>query len=274
MARINELPSITVPEDSSVIVVTDTVSSKKITVSDFRAAVVKTATTTTHGTVKVGSGLRIDQTGTLSVSANFSDYTLPPATTISLGGVIIGAGLSVDSRGVISVNPIQVPRASTSTFGVVRIGSGFNVVDGVLSNAVSNYTLPSATSSVLGGIKVGTGLAITDSVLSVKKSFITESNQLVDRNYTTENNSNSYSVDSVSIDRAVTFTVERQSSWVIYSPLTVGATLQPSAIQESLSSILTNYVISNGRTATSYSPITVGSTATVEISPLSTWIIF
>ena len=273
MAKLNQLVSISNPPDSSTIVVTDDVSSKKITVADFRAAVVRTATPTVPGTIKVGSGLRVDDSGTLSV-LNYSGYILPAATRISLGGVIVGSGLSIDQNGILNVNALQVPRASTTVFGTVKIGNGLDIVDGVLSSNANFYTLPSATQAVLGGVKVGSGLRIDQSVLSVSKSAVVEGNLLVDQDYTTTNNSDSYSVDAVSIDKTVTFTVERNSSWVIYSPLSASIAGQSSAIQESASVITMDYEITDGRTATSYGPITVSSMATVLVPPLSTWIIF
>jgi Tol biopolymer transport system component len=38
------------------------------------------------------------------VSAQSTNYVLPPATTSTLGGVIVGSGLSINSNGVLSVN--------------------------------------------------------------------------------------------------------------------------------------------------------------------------
>lgn len=273
MAKLNQLVSITTPAEDATIVVTDTVSSKKITVADLRSAVTRTASANVRGTVKVGSGLRIDDTGTLSV-LNFSGYVLPPATKTSLGGVVVGSGLTIDQNGVLNVNSLQIPRASTTVFGVVRIGSGLNINDGVLSSDANNYVLPTATQEVLGGIKVGRGLEISQAVLSVRKPAVLEGNLTIVENFTTENNSNSYSIDSATIDKSVTFTVERNSSWVIYSPVSPSVAGSSSAIQESASVITQDYEITDGRTATSYGPITVSSTATVLIPPLSTWIIF
>jgi len=119
MATINDLQSISVPADDSVIVVTDANSSKKITVLDLKSNFFKQASSTQAGSVKVGTGLRINADGVLSVS-NYSDYTLPKATTSSLGGVIVGAGLAIDAAGVLTVSSATIPSASTLVSGTVK----------------------------------------------------------------------------------------------------------------------------------------------------------
>lgn len=58
------------------------------------------------------------------------------------------------------------PTASATVAGVVKVGSGVNITDGVISVPPGSYTLPTATGSVLGGIKVGARLTITNGVLS------------------------------------------------------------------------------------------------------------
>ena len=277
MATINELQSIVTPADDSVIVVTDLDSSKKITVSDLRSALVPRASSTISGTVKVGGGLAIDGNGTLYVS-NYSGYILPLATTTSLGGVIVGAGLVVTSQGVISVNVPEVPVASQYTYGTVKIGSGLTITDGVLSNPATQYVLPSATSSVLGGVKVGSGLVIADSVVSVSaKSYAVEGNQTINENYTVDSDKTVYSIGSVTIGRTSTVTVSANASWVIYTPGAVESVYEPPAaipIQEQDKIISRNLTINDNKTATSFGPITIDRNATVIIPPLSTWIIF
>lgn len=55
----------------------------------------------------------------------------------------------------------ELPTASSSTLGGVKIGSGLSVdANGVLSADGSSYILPTASDSTLGGVKVGSGLAI------------------------------------------------------------------------------------------------------------------
>ena len=276
MATINELESITTPANDSVIVVTDATSSKKITFLDLKSNIVKPATESTTGVIKVGSGLNITGAGVLSVT-NYSDYILPPATDTSLGGIIIGNGLAVDQNGVVSVASLNIPPASSTTYGLVRVGAGLSVVNGNLTAAVQ-YELPAASETTLGGIKVGSGLAIENSVLSTTGNFIiTESDQTIIEDYTTTDNKKSYSVGNVVIDKNVTFTINKNSTWVIYSPED-GINLNPPApqspIQEQDTEITDNYIIQNNKIASSNGPITIGRTVTVEIAPLSTWIIF
>lgn len=276
MATINELESITIPENDSVIVVTDATSSKKITFLDLKNNIVKPATPTTYGSVKVGSGLNISGSGILSVT-NYSDYILPPATTTVLGGVIIGAGLAVDQDGVISVASQNIPPASTTTYGLIKVGSGLSVVDGKLT-AASQYVLPTASDTVLGGVKIGSGLVIENSVLSTAgNAVITEDAQVISEDYTTTDDKKSYSIGPISIDKTTTFTINRNSTWVIYNP-EEGVNPTPPApavpIQEQDTEITDNYSIQNNKIASSNGPITVGRLVTVEIAPLSTWIIF
>jgi hypothetical protein len=276
MATINELESITTPANDSVIVVTDATSSKKITFIDLKSNIVKPATASTTGVIKVGSGLNITGAGVLSVT-NYSDYILPPATDTSLGGIIIGNGLAVDQNGVVSVASLNIPPASTTTYGLVRVGAGLSVVDGTLT-APAQYELPAASETTLGGIKVGSGLVIENSVLSTAGNFIiTETDQIIVEDYTTADNKKSYSIGNVIIDKTVTFTINKNSTWVIYSPED-GANPTPPAPQapiwEQDTEITDNYNIQNNKIASSNGPITIGRTVTVEIAPLSTWIIF
>lgn len=336
MPTILELESISFPAEDSVVVVTDTASSKKITISDLRNTMVRTASPTVAGAVKVGSGLSIDPAGTLSVT-NFSGYTLPKATNATLGGVIVGAGLTINSQGVLSLTNINVPVASRNNFGTVKVGDGLLIEDGVLSNAVSQYELPTASATVLGGVKIGPGLSIENSIVSTKaRPYATEADQTITEDYHTGSASVVYSVSPLTIDRSATVTVGANTTWVLYTPgvplerppipvpveadngiflenytmpegkkmysiapvsidrnvtVTVGKTTtwvvytpavptviqadqSSSAIQESSSIISSNYTITEGMTARSFGTITVDKNVTVTISSLSTWIIF
>lgn len=122
-----------------------------------------TASPTTLGGIKVGSGLAINAFGVLSATYI---YDLPVATAVSLGGVMVGAGLAIDGDGVLSAT-YALPIATSTILGGVKIGSGLSMtLDGTLS-ATYSYTLPVASATTLGGIKVGAGLAISAGVLSV-----------------------------------------------------------------------------------------------------------
>jgi hypothetical protein len=278
MPTIIELPSIVNPPESSVIVVTDDTSSSKITISDLRHTMVKVATQATAGVIKIGSGLAIDSSGVVSVPSA-TGYTLPVATNVSLGGVIAGSGLSINNQGVLSVSVPPAPVASAYTFGTVKIGEGLTIVDGVLSNPATQYVLPSATGSILGGVKIGKGLIIDNSVVSVEANpYVVESDQIINEDYTVPPGKTVYSIGPVSIGRSNTFVISADSTWTIYTP---GATekyteesIASTVITEQDTLISSNYTIRNGVTASSIGPITIGNTVTVEISPLSTWIIF
>ncbi len=278
MPSINDLPSISTPAEDSVIVVTDLLSSKKVSILDLRTTLVRQATSTVSGTVKVGSGLTISENGTLSVT-NFSGYTLPAATRATLGGVIVGAGLSVNSMGVLSVSSVTIPEATEHVSGTVKVGSGLSISNGVLSSDVTQYVLPSATQSVLGGVKVGSGLIIDNSVLSTEvKAFATEGDPVINENYTTPENKTIYSIGSITVGRSYSVTVSSNSTWVVYTPgassAYSGNTTTSNSIREQDTVITANYSISADKIATSVGPITIDKTITVEVSGNSTWFIF
>lgn len=85
-----------------------------------------------------------------------TDDTLPIATTTSTGVVQIGSGLNVDETGVIST---QI--ASKEALGIVKIGDGINVSEGTIS-------LPPATFETLGGVKAGDNMLLgSDGMIGV-----------------------------------------------------------------------------------------------------------
>jgi hypothetical protein len=131
MAKISDLVKVTTPNDANVFPISDGLTTKKISFLDLKTSINTVASGTQLGTIKIGTGLSIDNTGTVSV-LNFDAFTLAPATQNQLGGVIIGEGLTVNEAGVLT----------------------------------SAYTLPIATPTVLGGIKVGEGLTISNGILS------------------------------------------------------------------------------------------------------------
>lgn len=138
MARISDLAKIEQPAENNVFPVSDGTVTKKITLTDLKNAIVKQASATVIGAVKVGNGLSISDTGVLSVR-NFSGYTLPPATAETLGGVRIGSGLTISETSVLSVN-YTLPTASPTQLGGVKIGAGISINDGVISAETSNIS--------------------------------------------------------------------------------------------------------------------------------------
>jgi hypothetical protein len=145
MARISDLAKVTTPSGNDVFPVSDGQLTKKITLFDLKSSIVDIASTTVLGTIKVGAGLSITDTGVLSVR-QFSGYILPPATAETLGGVRIGSGLSISETSVLSA-AYDLPTASNSTLGGVRIGSGLTIIDGIVS-----ITNPNPPGGSLGDI--------------------------------------------------------------------------------------------------------------------------
>ena len=112
---------------------------------------VKDGSLTDAGVVQIGSGITVED-GVISTDIGL----LTPATTSVLGGVIVpvSSNVEVDVAGNISV-----PIATSSTLGVVKVGSGLSVDgSGVLS--FSSASLPVATETVLGCVKEGSGVTI------------------------------------------------------------------------------------------------------------------
>lgn len=109
-----------------------------------------TASASTKGGVKIGSGLSISNE---VLSAKFPD--LPTASKSTKGGVIIGDGLDIDESGILSATPqdYELPTASAGTLGGVKVGATMKMTNGVL-----DYELPIASSTQRGGFKLGDGL--------------------------------------------------------------------------------------------------------------------
>lgn len=95
-----------------------------------------------------------------------ADYVLPKATETILGGVKIGANVAVESDGTISV-----PVATESSAGVITVGSGLSITDGVLSADGNSYVLPQATKTTLGGVYVDDTLS-TSSMNPVQNKVV------------------------------------------------------------------------------------------------------
>jgi hypothetical protein len=73
----------------------------------------------------------------------------------------LGSGLRFDSNDAIEAIPYDLPIASASVLGGVKIGQRLTIdANGVLSADSQTYTLPAATTTTLGGIIVGANLTI------------------------------------------------------------------------------------------------------------------
>jgi hypothetical protein len=172
MARITDLPKIESPSDSNVFPVSDGQITRKLSLLDLKNAIVKQATPSILGSIKVGAGLAVSDTGVLSVK-NYSGYTLPPASGDVLGGIRVGSGLTIDDTSVLSVNYVyNLPIASALQLGGVRIGSGIAINNGIISVEGANIV-----GGALGGIPYQTGPSLTTvlpgNITSTKK-FLTE----------------------------------------------------------------------------------------------------
>lgn len=116
---------------------------------------------------------------TISVSGGGSggggNYTLPTASSSTLGGVKVGSGLTINTSGVLSADVTAstlTAYAKTTDLSAVAKSGSYND----LSNKPtipSAYTLPNATSSTLGGVKVGSNISVSNGTISVTKSNVT-----------------------------------------------------------------------------------------------------
>ena len=107
------------------------------------------------------------------VSSSYGEVLVSAKTASSLdaGVVKIGSGVSINN-GVLSAQVYSLPRANTNILGGIKVGEGLNVEsDGTLNANPGAYTLPIATAQVLGGVKVGSGLSMNSGVLSVTNQF-------------------------------------------------------------------------------------------------------
>ncbi|MBO7323306.1 MAG: hypothetical protein J6U51_06975, partial [Bacteroidales bacterium] len=99
-----------------------------------------TATESRLGGVKIGSGITVQNDGTISASGN--TYTLPAATSEVLGGVKIGEGISIDSAGTISVSGVS---AEEKYFVVDALSAVTNPTEGmavyVKGEEITGYTI-------------------------------------------------------------------------------------------------------------------------------------
>ena len=119
----------------------------------------KPATASSLGGVKVGSGLTVEEDGTLSATG--TDITIDPS-----GGLENGA----NGLGVKTGSPLETENG----FVTIRLGESFE-------GGNHQLDLLSATADRLGGIKVGDGLNITDDgILSATGSGVTIDTTLPD----------------------------------------------------------------------------------------------
>lgn len=115
---------------------------------------------------------------TISVSGgggSGSNYTLPTASSSTLGGVKVGSGLTIDTGGVLSADvtasALTAYAKTTDLAAVAKTGSYNDLTNKPTIPAA--YTLPAASSSVMGGVKVGSNISVSNGTISVTKSNVT-----------------------------------------------------------------------------------------------------
>lgn len=131
------------------------------------------------GYVKSVNGAAPDSSGnvTISVSGGSSggSYTLPTASSSTLGGVKIGSGLTINTNGVVSADvtasTLTAYAKATDLSAVAKSGSYNDLSNKPTIPAA--YTLPNATSSTLGGVKIGSNISVSNGTISLAKSNVT-----------------------------------------------------------------------------------------------------
>lgn len=116
---------------------------------------------------------------TISVSGGGSsgggNYTLPTASSSTLGGVKVGSGLPINTSGVLSADvtasTLTAYAKITDLSAVAKTGSYNDLTNKPTIPAA--YTLPNATSSTLGGVKVGSNISVSNGTISIAKSNVT-----------------------------------------------------------------------------------------------------
>lgn len=108
-------------------------------------------------------------------SSGGSNYTLPTASNSTLGGVKVGSGLTINTSGVLSADvtasTLTAFAKTTDLSAVAKTGSYNDLTNKPTIPAA--YTLPNATSSTLGGVKVGSNISVSNGTISVTKSNVT-----------------------------------------------------------------------------------------------------
>lgn len=108
-------------------------------------------------------------------SSSGSNYTLPTASSSTLGGVKIGSGLTINTNGVVSADVTAstlTAYAKTTDLSAVAKSGSYNDLSNKPTIPAA-YTLPNATSSTLGGVKVGSNISVSNGTISLAKSNVT-----------------------------------------------------------------------------------------------------
>lgn len=128
-----------------------------------------------RGYVKSVNGVTPDSSGDVTISVSGGSYTLPTASSSTLGGVKIGSGLTINTSGVLSADVTSstlTAYAKTADLSAVAKSGSYNDLTNK-PTIPSAYTLPAASSSVMGGVKVGNNISVTSGTISVTKNNVT-----------------------------------------------------------------------------------------------------
>lgn len=129
-----------------------------------------------NGAAPDSSGnVTISVSGGSSGGGSGSNYTLPTASSSTLGGVKVGSGLTIDTGGVLSADvtasALTAYAKTTDLAAVAKTGSYNDLTNKPTIPAA--YTLPNATSSTLGGVKIGSNISVSNGTISLAKSNVT-----------------------------------------------------------------------------------------------------
>lgn len=122
-------------------------------------------TDTIYGPVKVtGRSFKVSGDGALFWDTNYY-------ASATNGGHVRPDGVTIKfsdaQNAVISHDPADTPVATTTSKGIVQVGSGFNVSSGVIS-------VPEATASTPGVVSVGDGLSSTNGEITLDQNNATK----------------------------------------------------------------------------------------------------
>lgn len=220
---------------------------------------VPVATTTTLGTVQVGSGLAVDGAGVISAPQVL-------ATTSSKGLVQIGTGLAVIS-GVISAAPTV---ATTAATGVVKVGAGL-LVDGT-----GLVTLAAATASTLGGVATAdTHIVVSAGQLSLTNVLKTDATNTLTKPLVTTNVTANVAAAPITVDltnagsASITWgsTTPNYNCAITLTGLVTGGTYMINLNQSSASGANGQMSLSNSGRTIYY---TNGQTGAMTVGPYAT----
>ena len=106
------------------------------------------------------SSLGVEE-GTISLNLNGTTFNITIGNATSLENGLMSATDKAKLDAIDEVENYELPIASASTLGGIKVGANLSIgSDGTLNATAGSYTLPTATNAILGGVKVGSGLSI------------------------------------------------------------------------------------------------------------------